>query len=426
MTAEREQAPSLQKDADPRAKPSIVCILGMHRSGTSVATRLLNLLGVDLGPESHLVKPTADNPKGFWEHRKIVRLNDKLLARLGGTSYNVPSRLTDMAYAPELNGLRRRAEAIITEDFASAPRWGWKDPRTCVTLPFWRQLLPPMRYVLCFRNPAEVAGSLERRDGLSPAKSLHLWLLYSLLALKETRTSSRTFVFYEDLMDNWRRELRALASFLGEPERADDPEVFRVAEGFVDDTLRHHHSTVRLAADAPDIARGLVGRALLLAQQAYTHLREDGPSGTVAEQAIRDAITILDADVHREADATARRWQEKVALTLRELSAAIPDGSAFTLVDGNQLGVGADLGGRPRYPFVERDGRDFGRPTDAQNAVRELHRLRQSTARYIAFAWPAFWWLDHYDALHVELRATASCILSNDRIIVFDLRPETR
>lgn len=58
----------------------IVCILGMHRSGTSALTRVLNLIGVDLGSEEILTtEPVADNPKGYWEHGEITAISDAIL-----------------------------------------------------------------------------------------------------------------------------------------------------------------------------------------------------------------------------------------------------------------------------------------------------------------------------------------------------------
>jgi hypothetical protein len=71
--------------------PRIVCVLGMHRSGTSVVTRVLNLLGVFLGPEDRLIRPATDNPRGFWEHGPIMRLNQRILARLGGHGFKPPA-----------------------------------------------------------------------------------------------------------------------------------------------------------------------------------------------------------------------------------------------------------------------------------------------------------------------------------------------
>lgn len=52
-------------------------VLGMHRSGTSAATRACNLLGVDFG--TRLMAPSPDNPLGHWEHDDIVPLHEKLL-----------------------------------------------------------------------------------------------------------------------------------------------------------------------------------------------------------------------------------------------------------------------------------------------------------------------------------------------------------
>ncbi|HYX81751.1 MAG TPA: hypothetical protein VE714_05115, partial [Gemmatimonadales bacterium] len=65
--------------------PTVTCILGMRRSGTSLAAGVLHSLGVDLGHEEHLAGPAPDNPKGFREHRWIVKLNDQILERLGGS-----------------------------------------------------------------------------------------------------------------------------------------------------------------------------------------------------------------------------------------------------------------------------------------------------------------------------------------------------
>src|SRR6185312_12242151 len=67
--------------------PRAILVLGMHRSGTSAVTRVLNLLGADLG--SRLVAPAADNPAGFWEHADAVKINDDLLQALGRTWYDM-------------------------------------------------------------------------------------------------------------------------------------------------------------------------------------------------------------------------------------------------------------------------------------------------------------------------------------------------
>ena len=55
-----------------------VLVLGMHCSGTSAITRLLNLRGVGLGRD--LLPAKADNERGFWENRAILELHERFLA----------------------------------------------------------------------------------------------------------------------------------------------------------------------------------------------------------------------------------------------------------------------------------------------------------------------------------------------------------
>ena len=148
----------------------IVCVLGMHRSGTSVAARLMNLLGVDLGAEEQLLSSQPDNPKGYWEYQPILDINEEILGRLGGNWHEPPPSRPGWETAAEFADLRQRARDLVARTFASAD-WGWKDPRTCLTLPFWKRILPPVHYVICMRSPAEVAASLEQREGLPREKS---------------------------------------------------------------------------------------------------------------------------------------------------------------------------------------------------------------------------------------------------------------
>src|SRR5947208_15190308 len=55
-----------------------VLVLGMHRSGTSSFTRVLNLLGLALG--GPLLPPTDDNnAMGFWELQELVAINEEIL-----------------------------------------------------------------------------------------------------------------------------------------------------------------------------------------------------------------------------------------------------------------------------------------------------------------------------------------------------------
>jgi hypothetical protein len=219
--------------------PKIVCILGSHRSGTSVITRVLNLLGLYLGPEENMRKPRKWNPRGYWEHQPIIDLNDAILTRLGGSWHDPPSFPLHWETSSVLEDLRPVARNYLQENFSGAPLWGWKEPRTCLTLPFWQKLLPPLSYLVCLRSPLEVAQSLKRRNRYSLQKGVSLWVTYLEHALHNTVGSERRFLFFEDFMNDWRSELQSLSRFLGRSDTVEKSIEASISE-FIDPALRHH------------------------------------------------------------------------------------------------------------------------------------------------------------------------------------------
>lgn len=271
--------------------PEIVCILGMHRSGTSVFTRILNLIGLYLGPEQQLLQPNDYNPKGYWEHDEIVSLNNEILERLGGSWDEPPAFPPGWENAPAMDDLKQRAQRLIQDSFADVQTWGWKDPRSCLTLPFWQQLLPDMRYVVCLRNPVDVALSLEQRDRLSAEKSSRLWLTYVSSALKHSDGRPRLVVFYEDLMEDCLGALQRLAGFLGKPERAEQADVQEAVQAFIEKGLQHYRASLVQATASPRIDRR--ARALYIAQRISVSLgREiDGQDGIDGQ--IEKALELL-------------------------------------------------------------------------------------------------------------------------------------
>jgi hypothetical protein len=230
--------------ATSRVAPTVVCIVGMHRSGTSLVARMLNLLGVHLGPDEFVLRTGDDNPKGYWEHRLFVEVNETILARFGGSWDAPPAFPADWPRSSRLGDLRDKARALMQASFAGRPLWGWKDPRTCLTLPFWQDLIGPMRYVMCVRNPRGVAASLARRNAMRVEDADRLWLAHTEASLAGTVDQPRLFVFYEDLLDSWPEELRRMAAFVGRPERAEEPGVRDAVRAFLDVELCHDRSTL--------------------------------------------------------------------------------------------------------------------------------------------------------------------------------------
>jgi len=252
----------------------VVCALGMHRSGTSAIAGILNLLGVYLGTEKHLSGSAEDNPKGFWEHRSMVDLNDEILLKGGGNWHEPPAFPSGWEGMPKFAHLRQRARALILEDFGAAKLWGWKDPRTCLTLPFWQRLVSPMRYVICLRNPIDVARSLAQRDEFSFEKGVNLWLTYVSSALEHTTGQARILVFYEDIMEHRQRELQRLAGFLENPELAEQTEFQSAVEKFIEVGLQHYHTSVVDTIHKPEL--DFPTKALYLTLRLYVGPQDKG------------------------------------------------------------------------------------------------------------------------------------------------------
>lgn len=117
----------------------------------------------------------------------------------------------------------------------------------------------------------------------------------------------------------------------------------------------------------------------------------------------------------------SKSWSHRIRQATQTITALVPRGDAFILVDEDGWGTEPIVAGRRRIPFLEHAGQYWGKPQDAASAIREVLRLRESGAGFMIFAWPAFWWLDYYTELHDYLRTQFQCIHQDERIVVFDL-----
>jgi len=216
-----------------------ICIAGVHRSGTSMLARLLNLCGLYLGRDEDIIKPRHDNPAGFWENIRFLGINEELLASIG-SSWDLPPSAEKVArLASQDLPLKAQAEKLI-EEFAGREPWGWKDPRNSLTLPFWKQRILGLKVIIALRNPLEVFQSLNRRGGSSFLFSITLWLIYNQLALAASSDLERIFTHYDSYFHDPRAELLRVADFCGLEVSGD---VLADACSAVDTALRHNRVT---------------------------------------------------------------------------------------------------------------------------------------------------------------------------------------
>jgi hypothetical protein len=247
-------------------------ILGMHRSGTSLVTRLVSLLGLAVCRDSDLLVGYKGNPRGHWESRSLIDFDDRLLEELGGTWF-CPPLLGERETSRTLD--RHGAEALHELEHAH-PRhpWVWKDPRACVLMPFWSAVLGPRAaYVLVVRHPFEVSESLARRNGCTSAFSLALWERYTREALLGAAGRPMIVSTYDGVLADPVGWCERLIAFLAELGLTLPPVDWDVLGAYAMDGLRHSRRSWEELGAGPSISTEQVALAravsVFTAQSSY-------------------------------------------------------------------------------------------------------------------------------------------------------------
>jgi hypothetical protein len=178
-----------------------VLVIGMHRSGTSATTRLINLLGLSMCPDEDLIGAGPGNEAGYWESSRLTNLNEELLGTMGGAWWRPPILTGDrLAAAAAAQG--DRALELFRQSYPEVP-WVWKDPRNCILLPFWRPLIGQEAVVvLALRNLHDVCESLNARNGFPMEWSLAMCERYLGHALQALDGMPVVVTRYERLVDD--------------------------------------------------------------------------------------------------------------------------------------------------------------------------------------------------------------------------------
>jgi len=228
-----------------------IFVIGMGRSGTSLATRLLEIAGAYVGTEETLLAANEWNETGFWEDKRIASLNARLLEAFGGRYWDPPLFPADWLEDERVLPFRAEAKALLETDFFGHPLWAVKDPRVTVVLPFWQSLVDQPKHILCLRNPMDAAASLSKRDRMPMEFSVAIWHVYTLRALVHTNRENRFALFYEDVMSDPLKAAEPLFAFIGAEDRLSDPNVRAEIEHSVRTDLKHYGHNLQAVMDCP-------------------------------------------------------------------------------------------------------------------------------------------------------------------------------
>ena len=151
-----------------------IIITGMHRSGTSLFSSIIQRAGVNIG--NNLLEPGEDNPRGYFEDIDFVDFHNSLLAARG------KNILVDRNFTASITEDEKQIARKLIEQRSSLHLWGWKDPRTSLFLDLWNELLPQSKFIFLFRHPLDVLLSVIRRGeiyNIGFYEGLEAWYSYN-------------------------------------------------------------------------------------------------------------------------------------------------------------------------------------------------------------------------------------------------------
>ncbi len=213
-------------------------VMGMHRSGTSLVTRILRAAGVEMGADANVHDESdffrelnkeifrAGHADWDWPLALVPALEDEALCS------RLVEHLHEACRSKEARAFAGRRFGRVDLAGRSDP-WGWKDPRNTCTLPLWLRVFPHARVVNVYRDGVDVAASLVVRERkrvgrlanavrssrcLVPKRAFELWTEYMETTLRVTEALAPMRiqdVRYERLVAKPLESIRELLAFAG-------------------------------------------------------------------------------------------------------------------------------------------------------------------------------------------------------------------
>ena len=255
----------LEEQNKPDKSRRLIVVLGMHRSGTSVITRGLQTLGVDLG--NSLLPVQKDNPRGFWEDADINTLNIEILDFLGKDWHFLsPIQPEDIDILRD-NGYQLRASTLLQQKMNNSQIFGFKDPRLAKLALFWKEVFThsqfDVSYVISIRHPLSVCESLAKRHNFEFERSYLLWMEHLITSFVNTIEKKSVVVDFDSMMISPEAELIRIANKLN--LQVNHTELNKFKNDFLDNKLRHttyQLDDLKLDHTAPPLVTEIYSKAL--------------------------------------------------------------------------------------------------------------------------------------------------------------------
>ncbi|MGB3404757.1 MAG: tetratricopeptide repeat protein [Microcoleaceae cyanobacterium] len=222
---------------------TVICLLGMHRSGTSCLAGSLQAAGLFAG---EVYEWNTDNLKGHRENQDIMDLNNDILENNNSSWKEPPDQIQWSAEHCQ------RRDQLIAQFYKQSAVWMFKDPRTVLLLPFWQEGIKNLLFLGSFRHPLEVALSLYHRSqiSLSIHDGIQLWLHYNRQLLAIFDNSPFPLICFDLPQQQYLEKLQNIINHLNQQL----PQAMQLSSTaacqFYDSTLVHHKNSITLSPEA--------------------------------------------------------------------------------------------------------------------------------------------------------------------------------
>lgn len=136
----------------------VLVLAGMHRSFTSLAGNWLHACGLNIGDK--VLGAGLGNTDGHFEDLDFLNLHEELLSdhQVSGKGF-ISGPLAELSTYQ-----KKKLKALIGFKNSLHPQWGWKEPRTCLFLDHYREIIPQAYYLIIIRDFNSTVNSLIQRD----------------------------------------------------------------------------------------------------------------------------------------------------------------------------------------------------------------------------------------------------------------------
>lgn len=147
---------------------SPIIIVGMHRSGTTMITKMLENLGLFVGAE----KEINNEALFFWNiNNWIFDLHTATAEKPYNLRYKNPACEKVIIESLEhfiQSNKKKQYLGNYTSNYKSIKEldfpYGWKDPKNTYTIDFWKHIFPNSKIIHIYRNPIDSVSSYIERD----------------------------------------------------------------------------------------------------------------------------------------------------------------------------------------------------------------------------------------------------------------------